>query len=586
MPPRAARRRSRRVELQRAASSSPSARQASPTSTRTRAASYGASSVVPALLGVAAASPGRRRASPSASATAPAACAAIAREHPALVGRRDLAELAAGAPRLLEVADGEHDLDVGRQQPGPLQRRGRLADHAADRRPRPRPPSPARAAAGRGPAAAPSRSGSPRGTPARPPRTRPAGDGLPPGGRGPGLRPRFIVSANRRPARRASSRASSPGPVQLHDLGPVHEATAREGHGIGLLLAPAGQGRRPLAGAAQLVDLLAGRDHAAVDEAGGDRRQLAGRDRDHGLVEQPETFPDLPVADQHVALAVQGEGDEIRGRRSDVADLRGCGCSRCRLGVLTGGLVPEHDRQQQVALLGAVAPVLLEQPLRPAEPAGRPARLSSNRPGHAHPARAAGGAQRLARACVQRGARARDSSGTRRRDRACRRTSPGARDPPLRAAPARRRARASRRRRATAAPRRPGGRARLRPRSPRPVQPRSLPCPGRGTWRNSRWSRFDFETPRRERLGMRLLAVAVGAALALVGPRRGGRRAGRVRGGSARNAQGRRRRAPGRARRRDERSLAGREAELLRAAQAPASRSRSTWSPRPVRRPA
>ena len=100
--------------------------------------------------------------------------------------------------------------------------------------------------------------------------------------RPPGSRP----ARQRSPARRASSSASGHAPCELHDLGAVDQAAPGEGDQVGLALAPARQRGGPLLGAPHLVRVLAGEDHAAVDDPGDDRRELAGGHRHHRLVEQ------------------------------------------------------------------------------------------------------------------------------------------------------------------------------------------------------------------------------------------------------------------------------------------------------------
>src|ERR1700752_1631267 len=57
-----------------------------------------------------------------------------------------------------------------------------------------------------------------------------------------------------------------PGPVELHDLRAMGQAAAAEAHHLGLLLAPARQGRGPFPSPAGLVSPLTGKDHTAVDE--------------------------------------------------------------------------------------------------------------------------------------------------------------------------------------------------------------------------------------------------------------------------------------------------------------------------------
>ena len=114
-------------------SSSPSARQARPTRTRTRAASYGASSSCHAVhawrsvsqrgSGVALGEqhgpggPGRDR---------------LQQRRVELGG--DLRQLVGGGAGRADVVGGEHDLDVRGQHPGPGDAVLRLVQHAADRR--------------------------------------------------------------------------------------------------------------------------------------------------------------------------------------------------------------------------------------------------------------------------------------------------------------------------------------------------------------------------------------------------------------------------------------------------------------------
>ena len=75
-------------------------------------------------------------ASPSASATAPSACATIASSIALSYRCRELAELEACRPRLLDLARGERDLDLGREERRPLERLGDFGVRAADRRER------------------------------------------------------------------------------------------------------------------------------------------------------------------------------------------------------------------------------------------------------------------------------------------------------------------------------------------------------------------------------------------------------------------------------------------------------------------
>ena len=74
----------------------------------------------------------------------------------------------------------------------------------------------------------------------------------------------------------------------------MDHAAAGEGNEIGLARAPFGEGGRPLAGAAEVVRLLATEDHRAVDVPAADRRDLAREDRDHGEVEEGQASPSFP----------------------------------------------------------------------------------------------------------------------------------------------------------------------------------------------------------------------------------------------------------------------------------------------------
>ena len=75
--------------------------------------------------------------------------------------------------------------------------------------------------------------------------------------------------------------------VELHDSRAMCEAAAAEGDQLRLLLAPTGQGVGPLVGATRIVRRFTARDHSAVHDAGEDRRDFAGGDSHHRLVQQP-----------------------------------------------------------------------------------------------------------------------------------------------------------------------------------------------------------------------------------------------------------------------------------------------------------
>ena len=208
---------------------------------------------------------------------------------------------------------------------------------------------------------------------------------LPVAGLGHGLR---VGAAGASPlgSSRLSERAL-PVALQLHDLGAVDQAPAAEGDQVRLPLAPLRQNRRPFPGPADLERRLTGEDHAAVDDAGDDRRQLAGRSREHRLVEQPEALARPPRLDQDVPLRVRSEAEQVA-----VAEALAIAAASPRLRrrlELALGFELEHARQQQVAAFGAFAPELLEQPLCTGQPAASPGDLAPLRAVKADPDRAA-----------------------------------------------------------------------------------------------------------------------------------------------------------------------------------------------------
>ena len=84
----------------------------------------------------------------------------------------------------------------------------------------------------------------------------------------------------------------------LQDLRAMHEAAAGERDHLRLQGPPVGERSRPLPCAPHLVDLLAGKDDAAVDETRHDRRELLCSHRDHRLVEQRQPLADSSLPDQ------------------------------------------------------------------------------------------------------------------------------------------------------------------------------------------------------------------------------------------------------------------------------------------------
>ena len=290
-------------------------------------------------------------------------------QHLGVEFRRNLGELAARAAGGVHVAYRQHDLDVRGQQTGSAQPVAGLSVGATNRR------------CGR------------VGIPLGEPQEREPGlwlhAELAPRSKCLSRRPELAAKAVNlaaqiaRPSRRRTvhrlleAPASAPRllervepvAVQAHQLGAVDEAPAGERPEIGLSFAPARQRRRPLLRAAQLVDVLAREDDAAVDDAAGDRRNLAHRDGNHRLIQQSKAFAQLAVPHEEFPLHMCGERREICVSEA-MADLH-CSCSRGdRAFEVAAGLVLERHRDQHVPLLGALAPFAFDQPLCAAEPPG------------------------------------------------------------------------------------------------------------------------------------------------------------------------------------------------------------------------
>jgi len=240
-------------------------------------------------------------------------------------------ELAARLACLLEVADGKHDLDVGRKQRRTRQRlcglaqrppqRGsrRLAlalSQAEERKARLRlPPAPAGLPAGLlgGAQLAPQE------VDLAPPVGRMAGDALVQDAPPVALGTAYLHHRLR------------PVTGEGHDLGAVHEAEAHVGHHVGLAIAPLGVGVRPLAGTAQLEHALTERDRVAVDRAGDDRRQLLRGDGHHRLVHEQQAVVHPALPDERVAVLHHGERREV-SIAEPLADPAGlCGDGGCGL---------------------------------------------------------------------------------------------------------------------------------------------------------------------------------------------------------------------------------------------------------------
>ena len=168
-----------------------------------------------------------------------------------------------------------------------------------------------------------------------------------------------------------------------------------EGHHVRLLLAPARQHRRPLAGATQGIDLVAAFDNAAVDEAGDDRRELTGARGDHRLVEHAQALLDPAELRDRSPFDVQRDRGEV-GVGEALRDLDRRAGRRARRLVVAGLLLVEHGRDEQIALLRARGAVRIDETLGATEPAHRGPELAAEQQDHRRPEGAAGCAQPVA----------------------------------------------------------------------------------------------------------------------------------------------------------------------------------------------
>ena len=117
-------------------------------------------------------------------------------------------------------------------------------------------------------------------------------------------------------------------------------------------------------------------DDRAVRIAGRDRRQLAGFDRDHRLVEQRHAVGDLAEVDQHATLADAREGDELAVREART-DLAGLDELAVRAGNVAGLEEPHHrEPVLEVALLDAVDVRIVEEACAAVDPAAAAAEVT------------------------------------------------------------------------------------------------------------------------------------------------------------------------------------------------------------------
>src|SRR5262249_20061357 len=103
----------------------------------------------------------------------------------------------------------------------------------------------------------------------------------------------------------------APCSADLQDFRPVDPTRAAERNELRLPVAPAGERRRPLPRAIEGVDELTARQHAAVDQAGDGRREIAAGGGDHRFVEKGEARIDAPRSQERAALLGAREGDQV-----------------------------------------------------------------------------------------------------------------------------------------------------------------------------------------------------------------------------------------------------------------------------------
>ena len=159
---------------------------------------------------------------------------------------------------------------------------------------------------------------------------------------------------------------------------------------IRLGLAPVGQRRGPLLRPTQIEDLLARLDHAAIDGPGDHLRYLVRRDGDHRLVEQGHSLDDPSLRDQRPALNVAGDRHQL-DVTEPIADLGGPTGDRMGARPVSLDRALQGHRHEQMPLLRAVVPRLVEQPACSREPAAGAGELAAVHQDEHQPARAPDG---------------------------------------------------------------------------------------------------------------------------------------------------------------------------------------------------
>ena len=166
-----------------------------------------------------------------------------------------------------------------------------------------------------------------------------------------------------------------PLPVQPKDLGSVGETLAAVGHEARLRATPVAERGRPFLCAPNVEQVDAGGNHAAIHHAGDDRRDVAGSDSNHHLVEEREAFSGTAGPDKDTATSLARKAGEI-GIGKTLADGLRREEGRLGAGQVAGTHLLKCVRQQHVSALDAVIVTLIEQTAAAGHPAGGPRRFS------------------------------------------------------------------------------------------------------------------------------------------------------------------------------------------------------------------
>src|SRR5680860_545550 len=160
---------------------------------------------------------------------------------------------------------------------------------------------------------------------------------------------------------------AQPGLVAFTGQCAVHRALPGESHDARLGVTPGAEGVRPLAGSAEVRDLLTVFDRRAVHQPGEHRRDLAGQHRDRRLVEHPQPVGNPPGVDLEPSLEGQPDGQQVRVVEPSpvVDDLRDSGRARREL---APDDVAVGQQLEQVTAIDHVALDLVEQSSRPLHP--------------------------------------------------------------------------------------------------------------------------------------------------------------------------------------------------------------------------